>query len=166
MRRLLLTVVLVSALGAATAAGYAVGRNGFVVPAWVPAPLSSTLAGVIPARPTPSSGAPPADLQDYEFRLVDQNAKQGEAVVAVQLVHKPTGKPVPDGVIFARRIDMAPDGMASMTAPLEPVPGGTPGTYRFRTNLMMAGGWQISLAAKVPGEVGTVQSRLVLKAVP
>jgi hypothetical protein len=61
---------------------------------------------------------------------------------------------------------MAPDGMPTMTAPLEPVPATEPGTYRFKTNLMMEGGWQLSLAAKVQGETGTVQNRLVLKAVP
>ncbi len=38
--------------------------------------------------------------------------------------------------------------------------------YRFETNLTMKGGWQLSLAAKVPGETGTVQDKLVLKAVP
>jgi hypothetical protein len=40
-----------------------------------------------------------------------------------------------------------------------------PGVYRFKTNLSMEGRWQLSLGAKVQGETGTVQSKLVLKAV-
>jgi hypothetical protein len=117
-----------------------------------------------------SAVAPPvssAELQDYEFQLVQPELKQADAaVVEVRLLHKPSGRSVPDAIVFARRIDMAPDGMPTMTAPLEPVPATEPGTYRFKTNLMMEGGWQLSLAAKVQGETGTVQNRLVLKAVP
>ncbi|RNJ48618.1 hypothetical protein D1O30_02215 [Methylocystis hirsuta] len=33
-----------------------------------------------------------------------------------QCVHKPDDKPAPDAVIFATRLDMAPDGMVSMTS--------------------------------------------------
>ena len=108
-----------------------------------------------------------ADARDYEFRLVAPQIKQGDgAVVAVKLVHKPTGRAIPDAVIYATRLDMSPDNMATMTAPLEPLPSTEPGVYRFRTNLMMAGGWMLSLAAKVQGEMGTVENKLVFKAVP
>jgi hypothetical protein len=108
-----------------------------------------------------------ADIRDYEFRLMQTEIKQGNgAVVAVQLVDKRSGKAVPDAVIFATRIDMAPDGMETMAAPIEALPPTEPGTYRFKTNLMMAGGWRLSLGAKVQGETGTVENRLVLKAVP
>ena len=86
--------------------------------------------------------------------------------MAVRLVNRKTGLPVPDAVIFARRIDMAPDGMASMTSLLEPLPSTTPGVYRFRTQLGMAGGWRLSVAAKVQGETGTLEGRLVLRASP
>jgi hypothetical protein len=64
-----------------------------------------------------------ADVKDYEFQLVQPQYKKGDgAIVAVRLVDKRTGKPVPDAVIFAKRIDMAPDGMATMTAPIEQLP--------------------------------------------
>lgn len=108
-----------------------------------------------------------AEISDYEFRLVQTELRQGDgAIVAVQLVDKRSGKPVPDAVIFASRIDMAPDGMPTMAAPIEAVPSTEPGVYRFKTNLMMAGGWRLSLGAKIQGETGTIESRLVLKAVP
>ena len=105
-----------------------------------------------------------ADSKDYEFQLVDKEVKQGEATVAVKLVHKPSGRAIPDAVIFAKRIDMGPDDMAAMTAPLEPLPSTEPGVYRFKTDLTMAGNWALSLGAKVQGETGTVENKLIVKA--
>jgi YtkA-like len=108
-----------------------------------------------------------AGVRDYEFQLVQSEAKKGNGtVVSVRLVDKRNGKSVPDAVISAKRIDMAPDGMADMAGKVEQVPSTEPGVYRFKTNLSMEGRWQLSLAAKVQGEVGTVESRLVLKVVP
>lgn len=105
-----------------------------------------------------------ADIKDYEFQLVDKEVQQGEATIAVKLVHKPSGRAIPDAVIFAKRIDMGPDQMEGMTAPLELAPSTEPGVYRFTTNLTMAGNWALSLGAKVQGESGTVENKLVLKA--
>jgi hypothetical protein len=61
---------------------------------------------------------------------------------------------------------MTPDGMPTMKAPIELLPSTEPGVYRFKVNLSMAGSWQLSLGAKVQGETGTVESKLVLKATP
>jgi hypothetical protein len=108
-----------------------------------------------------------ADIADFEFRLVQADLKQGDgAIVSVQLVDKRTGKTVPDAVLFATRIDMAPDGMPTMTAPIEALPSTEPGIYRFKTNLTMEGRWQLSLGAKIQGETGTLQNKLVLRAAP
>lgn len=165
MKRVFLTLLFVVALGSASAIGYRAGKGGFAVPGWMPAQVSGVLNGLLSPGRSSGPALSTADVKNYEFRLLHQSAKLGAATVAVELIHKGTGKPVPDAVVFARRIDMAPENMAMMTAPLEPVPGDEPGTHRFRTNLVMAGGWQLSLAAKVPGEAGTVQSKLILKAV-
>jgi hypothetical protein len=106
-----------------------------------------------------------ADIKDYEFQLVDQAIKAGpDKVITVRLINKTTGKPVPDAVIFATRLDMAPDGMQEMATKVTPMPGAVPGTYRFKASLSMAGGWQLSLGAKVQGETGTVESKLVIRA--
>jgi YtkA-like len=108
-----------------------------------------------------------ADVKDYEFQLVQSEMKKGDgAIVAVRLINKKTGKPVRDAMIFAKRIDMAPDAMQEMTAPLEQLPSTEPGIYRFKTDLSMQGRWRLSLGAKVQGEEGTVASQLVLKALP
>ncbi len=107
-----------------------------------------------------------ADIKDYEFQLVDKTVKKGDAIIAVRLVHKPDGKPVPNAVIFAKRLDMAPDGMETMKTTIEPMPSTEPGIYRFKAEVTMEGGWQLSLAAKVQGETGTVENKLIIKATP
>jgi hypothetical protein len=106
-----------------------------------------------------------ADIKDYEFQLVDQAVKAGpDKIITVRLINKTTGKPVPDAVIFATRLDMAPDGMQEMATKIAPAPGGEPGTYKFKANFSMAGRWQLSLGAKVQGETGTVENKLVITA--
>ena len=126
--------------------------------------LAAVLVGLVVATTPPPARA---DIGEYEFQLVEQQIKVGDGVVVrARLVHKSTGKPVEDAIVFARRIDMEPEDMPTMTSPLEPVPSEEPGIYQFRTNLIMEGGWRLSLAAKVQGETGTVESRLVLQAVP
>ena len=107
-----------------------------------------------------------ADIKDYQFQLVQDEAKKGETIIAVRLLNTKTGNAVPGAVISAKRIDMAPDGMADMTPRIEQLPSTEPGVYRFKANLSMEGRWQLSLGAKVQGETGTVQSKLVVKAVP
>ena len=108
-----------------------------------------------------------AGAQDYEFQLVQGDVKKGDgAIIAVRLVNKGSGKPVPDAMISAKRIDMTPDGMADMAGRIEQLPSTESGVYRFKANLSMQGSWQLSLAAKVQGEIGTVESKLVLKVVP
>ena len=106
-----------------------------------------------------------ADIRNYEFKLVEPTVKAGpDKTIAVKLIDKTTGKPVPDAVIFATRLDMAPDAMQEMVTKIEPVPGGEPGTYKFKATFGMAGRWQLSLGAKVQGEIGTVENKLVIQA--
>ncbi len=87
-------------------------------------------------------------------------------MIELMLTDLRTGQPVADAVIYATRMDMAPDGMATMTAPVTAMPGEIPGRYRFATDLTMAGGWRFSVAAKVQGEPETVTAELELRAAP
>jgi hypothetical protein len=106
-----------------------------------------------------------ADIKDYKFELVDQTVQAGpDKVITVRLMNTKTGKPVPDAVIFATRLDMAPDGMQEMATKIAAVPGGEPGTYKFKATFGMAGRWQLSLGAKVQGETGTVENKFVITA--
>ncbi len=105
-----------------------------------------------------------AAIKDYEFQLVEPTVQVGaDRIVTVRLVNK-TGKPVPDALIFASRLDMAPEGMQEMVTKVTSVPGTQPGTYRFKANFSMAGRWQLSLGAKIQGETGSVESKLVVTA--
>jgi hypothetical protein len=124
--------------------------------------LQAALVGIAMAG---SIAVARADIKDYNFELVDQTVQAGpDKVITVRLMNTKTGKPVPDAVIFATRLDMAPDGMQEMVTKIAPMPGTEPGTYRFKATLSMAGGWQLSLGAKVQGETGTVESKLVITA--
>ena len=104
---------------------------------------------------------------DYTFELVEREVKQGYGTtILVRLVDERTGKVVPDAVLFISRIDMSPDDMGAMTAPLELQADSLPGYYRFETDLSMEGGWALTLAVKIPGLPNPIQRRLVLQAVP
>ena len=107
-----------------------------------------------------------AAATDYVFEPVAAELKKGDdVVIAVRLLHKPTGKAVPDAVIVRTRVDMAPDNMADMASPVAAVPGSEPGTYAFKTEMPMAGRYLLSVAAKVQGEPETVVGRIIFKAV-
>ncbi len=106
-----------------------------------------------------------AAASDYTFEPVNAEMKKGDDVtVAVRLTNKVTGKPVPDAVIIRTRVDMAPDGMAEMQSPVSPLPAKDPGVYAFKTDLPMAGRYQLTLSAKVQGEAETVTGKVVIKA--
>jgi hypothetical protein len=106
-----------------------------------------------------------AGAADYVFEPFQTEVKNGTgSELAVQLVHKPTGKLVPNAVVFRTRLDMGPDNMASMTAEHSALPTTEPGVYRFKADLTMAGGWALRLMAKVPGESETVQGTVEFKA--
>jgi hypothetical protein len=123
------------------------------------------LAAAFAASLTLSGGSAFAAASDYAFEPVTAEMKKGDDVtVAVRLVHKPTGKPVSDAVIIRTRVDMAPDGMAEMESPVTPVPAAEAGVYAFKTDLPMAGRYQVSVAAKVQGEPETVIGKVIVKA--
>ena len=113
-----------------------------------------------------TSAAALAGAKDYAFEPVAAELKKGDdVIVAVRLLHTPTGKPVTDAVIVRTRVDMAPDGMADMESPVARQPGSEPGVYAFKTNLPMAGRYLLSVAAKVQGEPETVVGKVIFKAI-
>ena len=113
-----------------------------------------------------SATAAQADIKDYKFELVDPTVKAGttDRVITVRLLNSKTGQPVPDAVVFATRLDMSTDGMPEMATKIAPVPGAEPGTYKFKATFGMAGRWQLSLGAKIQGETGLVDGKLVITA--
>jgi hypothetical protein len=108
-----------------------------------------------------------ADISDYRFELVDQTVKAGpDKIVAVRLMNQKTGQPVPGAVVFATRLDMAPEAMKEMVTKVTPVADAEPGTYKFQATFGMAGRWQLSLGAKIQGETGMLENQLVITAQP
>ncbi len=127
--------------------------------------LSKFSTAALAATMTLVASAAMAGAGDYTFEPVAPEMKKGDDVtVAVRLTNKTTGKPVPDAVIFKTRVDMAPDGMADMESPVAPLPSSEPGVYVFKTDLPMAGRYQLTLSAKVQGEPETVNGKVIVKA--
>ena len=106
-----------------------------------------------------------AAASDYRFEVVSARpAGPGKTDVTVRLIHLPDNKPVPDAVVFQTRADMAPAGMPTMTGNVTAQAGQQPGTYRFQVDTGMAGGWALTLAAKVQGETETVRATVTFSA--
>jgi hypothetical protein len=111
--------------------------------------VSAILAG--------SSAAAWADPKDYRFEAVQPHvAVSPDTVVAVRLVHVPTGKAVADAIILPARMEMPMAGMAPMTTRVSPGRPDGKGAYTFTADLSMAGPWTLHLAAKVQGEPATI----------
>jgi hypothetical protein len=122
------------------------------------------LAGAAIAVAASLAGNAFAGANDYAFEPVKADVKSGnEATVAVRLVHKPSGKPVTDAAITQTRLDMAPDGMATMTTAHVPLPSSEPGVYAFKASLTMAGRWLLTISAMVQGETEPVVGKIIFK---
>ncbi|SDE28630.1 FixH family protein [Belnapia rosea] len=120
------------------------------------AAVLSTGAAIATAFLTPAAFAA---ASDYRFELASARpAGPGKTDVTVRLVRARDGGPVPDAVIFQTKADMAPAGMPTMTGNVAPRAGQQPGTYRFQVDTGMAGGWALTLSAKVQGEPETVRA--------
>lgn len=127
--------------------------------------LSKFTTAAVAATLSLAASAAMAGAGDYSFEPVNPEMKKGDDVtLAVRLTNKQTGKPVPDAIIFKTRVDMAPDGMAEMESPVAPLPPKEPGVYVFKTDLPMAGRYQVTLSAKVQGESETVTGKVIVKA--
>ena len=121
---------------------------------------AATLVLALLAASTQTHAAP----GDYRFELAgNPESASGKSIVAVRLIHTPDNKPVPGAIIIQTRADMGPDSMKEMTAPVKALPSKEPGIYRFEIEPGMAGGWMLTLAAKVQGEAETVRGDVTVK---
>ncbi|MDD1535335.1 MULTISPECIES: FixH family protein [unclassified Bradyrhizobium] len=127
--------------------------------------LSKFSTAALAATLSLAASAAMAGAGDYAFEPVNAQMKKGDDVtLSVRLTNKQTGKPVADAVIFKTRVDMAPDGMAEMVSDVAPLPSKEPGVYAFKTDLPMAGRYQVTLSAKVQGEAETVTGKVIVTA--
>ena len=124
-----------------------------------------TLAAAIAACLTIAAQTALAGAKDFALELVETTRPVGAgAILTVRLTDLRNGTPVEGAVIFATRMDMAPDGMETMTTPVTLLPTEAPGLYRFASDLTMAGNWRFSVAVKVQGEAETLEAELLLQA--
>ena len=124
--------------------------------------LSLSLS-LMPIATTVATAAP----EDYEFKVVETDLPQGDgAILTVAVTDLRTQAPVTDAVIFATRFDMAPDGMATMTAPVEALTSDIPGRYRFQADLGMAGAWRFSIAVHLDAETEVIRREIILRVTP
>jgi hypothetical protein len=109
----------------------------------------AALTALFLTTPLASWAAP----EDYRFELAAQPEKTGSAMlVKLRLVAVAESKSVPGVEIVQMRLDMGPDGMAAMTAPIKLLSSNEPDVYLFETKPTMAGNWGLTLSAKAPGE--------------
>ncbi|MBR0718102.1 FixH family protein [Bradyrhizobium liaoningense] len=127
--------------------------------------LSKFTTAALAATLSLAASAAMAGAGDYTFEPLNPEMKKGDDItLAIRLTNKRTGKPVSDAVVFKTRVDMAPDGMAEMESAVTPLPSKEPGVYAFKTDLPMAGRYQVTLSAKVQGEPDTVTGKVIVKA--
>lgn len=112
----------------------------------------------------PSSAA--GNNKDYEFKLLSRDTHQGDATIVVELVHKSSGRRVPNAAIVGRRIDMRPAGMAMVDLPIALLPSQDAGIFRFKTNFTKAGPWELWLTAQIEGERVLVEQPLIIDVQP
>jgi hypothetical protein len=130
----------------------------------IPAIGRAAVAIAALAVATVLTGCGPAKSPYVFSAVTSEITMEGEAILDVRLVHEPTGKPVENAVIFQTRLDMGPDGMGGMTAPVAAQGSPAPGIYRFAVAPTMAGRWELKLSAKVQGEAQTVTGSVVVTA--
>lgn len=107
-----------------------------------------------------------AQPQTYRFEAVSADIATGPSVrVEVQLLD-PDGQPVPTELIAvtSTRLDMGPDGMAAMDTPLKAGISDKNDVLAFEAEIPMAGGWALTIEAKIKGVEAPVKGVVVYKA--
>ncbi len=80
----------------------------------------------------------------------------------MRLVAVADGKPVPGAKIVQTSLDMGPDGMAAMTAPVKLPPPADPDVFLFEAQPTAAGNWALTVSAKIQGEPEPVTGAITI----
>lgn len=89
----------------------------------------------------------------------------GDGVRIAVRIDGPSGPvTLPSDAVSSARLDMGPDGMAAMAAPLRPVAPQDGESLAWETDLVMAGRWALTLTADVPGAAEPVTGEVVFTA--
>ena len=114
--------------------------------------------------PTPPSAS---DSNGPAWRAVKSEVAVGKGVrLELRLANADGKTAAGDAVtITSTRLDMGPDGMEAMTAPLRRAVSGVPDVLAFEADLSMAGRWALTLAADVEGFPKPVAGTVIFNAV-
>jgi Cu(I)/Ag(I) efflux system membrane fusion protein len=117
------------------------------------------LVGLLPAGCTEQP-------QSYRFEAVSDQIGVGKNQRLEVRLLDAKGNPVdPANVnVTLMRLDMGPDGMAAMTAPLQKVTADKPGAIAFEAEITMAGRWALTLEASVAGAPAPVKGEVIFTA--
>lgn len=129
-----------------------------------PAVISGGLALVVAAAAIVFSLSPAIEAASPPtWEAVRAEVPTGKAVrLEVRLSG---GNAAPGAVtVTSSRIDMGPDGMPTMAAPLRQAASTTTGVLAFEADLPMAGHWALTLTAKVEGQSEPVTGTVVFTA--
>ena len=106
----------------------------------------------------------PAISADGAWEAVNPDISTGKGVrLEVRFAgSKPVAGPI---TVQAARLDMGPDEMKEMIAPLKQLPSPQPNVLAFEAELVMEGRWALSVTAAIPGETQPVSGEVVFTAV-
>ncbi|MFN4281392.1 MAG: efflux RND transporter periplasmic adaptor subunit [Alphaproteobacteria bacterium] len=103
----------------------------------------------------------PVNAESPTWQAVKSEVAVGTSVRLEVTLNGATG-PI---TVTSARLDMGPDGMATMTTRISPIASTTPGVFAFEADLVMAGRWALTLSAKVEGQSQPVTGIVVFTAV-
>ena len=106
-----------------------------------------------------------ADANGPHWEAVSAEVSAGQNVrLTVRLMDANSNVIAAPITVTSTRLDMGPENMATMTAPLRPVPSTEPGTLAFETDLTMAGRWALTISATVEGYPEPVAGTVIFTA--
>ncbi len=106
-----------------------------------------------------------AGADDYEFQAVSGEIRAGKGrAIALKLIDKRTKKPVEGAVFLKTQLDMSPENMPDEKGRIAPETSTDKAVYRFKADIAMSGVWALKLQTKIPGERGTIQGVVILRA--
>ena len=126
--------------------------------------LALVAAGLAVIFVSPHPGIAASDEPKWE--AVNAEVPTGKAVRLEARLIGAGGTPVASSItVTSKRLDMGPDGMPTMAAPLKPIlGGGEPGVVAFEADIAMAGRWALTITAKVEGQPKPVTGVVVFTA--
>lgn len=132
--------------------------------------LKTAAAAVLLASATPADAATKPTSQSYRFELVGPPTPAGtkQHAVSIRIVRTSDNKPLAGTAITSVRLDMGPENMAAMTAPVREIPDTAQGTYSFSFDDSMVWAervkWALTITATVKGEPKPITGSVIFQA--